>query len=303
VLTHQFYLAAQDVYRRARTAGHGDLAAETLAVRTMRLGRETRGPVALSRRLAVGRLLLHSSGMEAPPSPRVTRPVMFHQWTRQAFLHWRYRPDAVQQLLPPGLEVETFDGDAWVGLVPFLMRGVRAPGVPPLPWASTFPETNVRTYVRGRDGQSAIWFLSLDAARLPAVLAARATYWLPYYWSEMAVEPEGSCVRYRSRRRWPGPHGANCRLTLEIRDLLDSSELGPLDHFLTARHVLYAVVAGRLVYAHAEHPPWPLARAHVLELEEDLVAAGGLSAPEHSPLVHYSPGVSVRIGLWKPVPT
>lgn len=88
---------------------------------------------------------------------------------------------------PAGLTVETFDGSAWIGLTPFLMEGVRAPGVPAVPWLSRFPEINVRTYVRDGRGRSGIWFLSSDAARLPAVLAARASYRLPYFWSDMAV--------------------------------------------------------------------------------------------------------------------
>ena len=107
------------------------------------------------------------------------------------FLHWRYPPETVQALLPDGLEVETFDGVAWVGLIPFLMDRVRPRWLPPVPWLSRFPETNVRTYVRGPDGRTGIWFFSLDAARLPAVLAARVGFGLPYYWSEMSVRAMG----------------------------------------------------------------------------------------------------------------
>ena len=195
--------------------------------------------------------------MDAPPPPRVARPVMLHRWTHQTFLHWPYPPEVVQRLLPAELEVETFDGQAWVGLLPFLMEKVRVPGVPPLPWASRFPETNLRTYVSGPDGQSAIWFFSLDAARLGAVLAARATYWLRYCWADMAVEQDGARVRYRSSRRWPGPRGAHCRATIEVGDLLDSGHVTELDHFLTARYVLYTVIANRLAHAHAEHGAWP----------------------------------------------
>src|SRR5215213_6631443 len=154
--------------------------------------------------------------VRAPTTPRVARPVMRHRWTRMSFLHWSYPPGVVRGLLPPGLDVQTYDGRAWVGLLPFLMRGVRPPGVPSLPWISTLPETNVRTYVRGPDGQSAIWFFSLDAARLPAGLAARATYRLPYFWADMAVEEDGRCVRYRSRRRWPGRRGALCEAAIRV---------------------------------------------------------------------------------------
>jgi uncharacterized protein len=125
--------------------------------------------------------------MEAPQSPRVRRPVMYHHWTWITFLHWRYPPDTVQSKLPATVTVETCDGAAWIGVTPFLMRGVRVPGLPAVPWLSEFPETNVRTYVRDRLGRTGIWFLSLDAARLPAVLAARAGYALPYYWSDMST--------------------------------------------------------------------------------------------------------------------
>jgi uncharacterized protein len=236
--------------------------------------------------------------MDAPPAPRVARPVMLQRWSDLTFLHWRYDPGTVQALLPRGLEVETIGGAAWVGLIPFLMEGVRAPGVPALPWASRFPETNVRTYVRGPDGQAGIWFLSLDAARLPAVLTARATYGLPYFWSRMAVELDGGRVRYRSRRRWPGPSGARCAATVEPGGPYDPRELGALDHFLTARFVLFTVIGGRLAYAHAEHPPWPLARARLLALDQRMLEAGGLPPPRDPPLVHYSPGVSVRVGAW-----
>jgi uncharacterized protein YqjF (DUF2071 family) len=228
---------------------------------------------------------------------------MLHEWSTMTFLHWSYRPSVVQRLLPRSLEVESFDGRAWVGLLPFRMRHVRIPGLPAAPWLSQFPETNVRTYVRGPDGQSAIWFFSLDAARLPAVLAARTTYWLRYFWADMGVQEDGRRVRYHSRRRWPGSSGAACRAVVELDEPFEVGELGELDHFLTARYALYTVIAGRLVYAHAQHPPWPLARARVLDLEENLIEAAGLPAPQGPPLVHHSRGVPVRIGAWKPALT
>src|SRR6266508_4649338 len=219
--------------------------------------------------------------MPAPLAAAVRRPVMLQHWRRLTFLHWPYPPPAVQALLPPGLEVETFDGAAWVGLVPFLMDGVRPPGVPPLAWASRFPETNVRTYALGPDGRGAIWFLSLDAARLGAVLTARASYALPYFWSRMSVgsgappdpgvtgaagpAPAGPRVdrlAYRGRRRWPRPAGVGCAA------------------------------------ADAEHPPWSLHRARVVDLEQDLLEAAGLPRPDGTPLVHGADGVRVRIGAW-----
>jgi uncharacterized protein YqjF (DUF2071 family) len=227
---------------------------------------------------------------------------MLHHWRQLTFLHWRYPPATVQALLPPGLEVDTFDGDAWVGLIPFLMDGVRAPGVPALPWLSRFPETNVRTYVRGPDGRTGIWFFSLDATRLPAVVTARATYGLPYYWSAMAVREADAVLTYRSHRRWPGPPGdrpADCAAAVRLGAGMDA-EAGPLDYFLTARYRLYSTLAGRLIAADAEHPPWRLRRATVMHLRQSLIEAAGLPGPDGEPLVHASSGVRVRIGIWRP---
>ncbi|GGM63804.1 hypothetical protein GCM10011608_56400 [Micromonospora sonchi] len=223
---------------------------------------------------------------------------MYQEWRSLTFLHWRYRPETVQALLPPGLEVETWDGSAWVGLVPFLMRDVRPPLVPAAPWLSEFPETNVRTYVRDQRGRSGIWFFSLDAARLPAVLAARATYGLPYFWSRMRVHANGDRLDYRSRRRWPGPRGARCDAEVRIGAALSGVEVDPLVHFLTARYRLFSVFAGQIVAAEAEHPPWLLHHAEPLRLDENLLAVGGLPPPRGDVLAHASPGVRVRVGRW-----
>ena len=152
--------------------------------------------------------------MEAPPPPRIARPVMYHHWTWITFLHWRYPPAVVQRLLPPGLTAETADGAAWIGLTPFLMDRVRAPGLPAVPWLSRFGEVNVRTYVRDGHGRSGIWFFSLDAARLPAVLAARAGYWLPYFWSGISVAAAGHRIRYRCRRH--NTAGTRCDAEVEL---------------------------------------------------------------------------------------
>lgn len=237
--------------------------------------------------------------MEAPDPPRVHAPVMIHHWRWLTFLHWRYPPEAVQSLLPDGLTVETYDGSGWVGLVAFLMDGVRAPRSPAAPWLSRFPETNVRTYVRGPDGRTGIWFLSLDAARLPAVVTARATYGLPYFWSAMSVRRAGGEIRYRSRRRWPGPGGTRGDARVAPGPGWEPSALTERDHFLTARFRLYSTFRDRLVVAEAEHPPWSLRRAELRWLDQDLTAAAGLPAPDGEPLVHAADGVRVRVGRWR----
>jgi uncharacterized protein len=228
------------------------------------------------------------------PTP-VARAAMVHWWDELTFLHWRYPIAEVQRLLPHGLEVEARDGSAWVGLVPFVLR-VGLPGVRPVPWLSEFPETNVRTYVRSADGESGIWFFSLDAARLGAVVVARATYRLPYFWARMRVEHTGRSIRYASQRRWPGPRGAHCRVAVDIGDPFAADELTPLDHFVTARWALYSAPRSGLHHARAFHEPWPLHRATAMHVDETLLAAAGLSAPGGPALVHYSPSVRVRIG-------
>jgi uncharacterized protein YqjF (DUF2071 family) len=235
--------------------------------------------------------------MEAPPPPRVVRPVMYHQWNWITFLHWRYQPAMVQRLLPPDLTVETTDGVAWVGLTPFLMEGVRSPGLPAVPWLSRFGEINVRTYVRDRHNRSGIWFFSLDAARLPAVLAARVGYWLPYFWSDVSVRVTGGQLGYRCRRRRPG-RGARCDAEVAMGLPLTEAERDEAALFLTVRYRLFTMVAGRLAVAEAEHPSWPLCRAKVLGLDQNLLQRAGLPAPTGDPLAHASPGVPVRIGVW-----
>ena len=235
--------------------------------------------------------------MRASPPPRVARPVMYHQWNRITFLHWRYPPAVVQALLPSRLTAETIGGSAWIGLTPFLMEGVRGPGLPTVPWLSRFGEINVRTYVRDDRGRRGIWFLSLDAALLPAVLAARAGYWLPYFWSDVTVQVTGERIGYRCRRRWPDG-GARCDAEVRIGPPLAEPERDELAHFLTARYRLFTLIAGRLAAAEAEHPDWPLHQATVLALDQDLLPRAGLPPTPGEPLAYASPGVPVRIGMW-----
>jgi hypothetical protein len=226
---------------------------------------------------------------------------MYQTWSCISFLHWSYEPAVLWQLLPYRLRPQTFDGRAWVGVTPFLLEDLRTPVAPALPWFTSFPETNVRTYVVGPDGREGLWFFSLDAARLEPVLVARSTYALPYMWSAMTVERDGAIVRYRSRRRWPGPTPATSAITVEVGDPLGRGELGEFDHYLTARWQLYTTLGPLLARSNVEHEPWPLHRAVVRELESNLLTAAGLPAPEGEPLVHWSPGVHTRISAVRPL--
>jgi uncharacterized protein YqjF (DUF2071 family) len=216
---------------------------------------------------------------------------MRQTWNHVAFLHWPYDPAVVRPLIPRELELDLFDGAAWVGLVPFLVTGLTLPHSPAVPWLSRFPETNVRTYVTDPAGRRGVWFFSLDAARLAAVAGARAGYGLPYFWAKMRVRAGLQGVEYRSRRRFRRGHSD---LAITKGDAIgDQSER---DVFLTARFRLYTRRLGRTVCARVEHPQWPLHTARVLRLEDSLVREAGLPPPERDPLAHFAPRVDVRTG-------
>lgn len=226
------------------------------------------------------------------PEERVTRPVVCQRWQSLTFLHWTYEPGQVQRLLPDGLEVDTFAGAAWVGLTPFLLVDLRLACLPTIPRLLTYPETNVRTYVRDRQGVDGLWFFSLDVGSLANVVGARALYRVPYHWSAMRVE-DGPVVRYRSRRRTGAERPGH---DIVVRPGAPLEETHGLVDFLTGRWRAFTRLAGRFASVPVEHEPWPLCHAEVEALEEDLVAAAGLPAPEGPPLAHFSPGVNARLG-------
>lgn len=222
---------------------------------------------------------------------------MFQGWNSLTFLHWRYPPEVIRPLLPPRLQLDTFDGTAWVGLTPFIVTGLRPPGIPPLPWISRFPEMNVRTYVRGPDGEPGIWFFSLEADRLAAVVGARLSYGLPYRWARMRVRVRTGSVEYGSSRHF-GPGDAH--ITIHPGAPICADELA---RFLTARFRLYTiVVGGRLAFAQVEHPRWPLATATISRLQQNVFEHSGLPIATGEPLVHFSLGVHVRIGRLRLIP-
>jgi uncharacterized protein len=200
----------------------------------------------------------------------VERVAMRQTWRHLTFLHWPYSPEVVQRLLPRGLQVDICDNAAWVGLIPFTIYALGG--------RYRFPETNVRTYVIGPDGSRAVWFFSLDAARVVPVIGARVKYRLPYFWANMQVVPDGGVVRYNSRRRWPHSPEPITDVLVEPRARFRSEELMERDHFLTARYRLYTVIGKRLGYAQIEHAPWPLARVNVQGLRQTLIDAAGLPA-------------------------
>ena len=222
----------------------------------------------------------------------VRRAVMRQQWLDLAYVHWRYEPSVVQALLPAGLEVDTFDGAAWVGLIPFSMRRIGLPHGPAVPYLGSFAEVNVRTYVR-RDGVAGVWFFSLDVDRLLPAVVARTTYRLPYCWGATSHERQGDTLTTVVRRRWPGRVGQS-QLVIDMGERVIADDL---DVFLTARWGLFSQSLRGLRYAPVDHEPWPLRSGALIHVDEHLVQAAGLPAPLGAPHVRTSDGVSVRIGL------
>ena len=210
---------------------------------------------------------------------------MGQDWLRLSFLHWAYEPRLVRRLLPPDLTLDTFDGAAWVSLVPFLLR-VKIPRGPALPWIGVFPETNVRTYVRGPDGNSGIWFLSLDAPRRLAIWAARCTYRLPYRVAAMRMDCDERTRSYASLRMAGPGAGASSRVRVAVGEPIPAAELSALEHFLTDRWRLYARLGDGVGTAAVEHDRWSLRRAGVEDVDTRLVVAAGLPAPASEPLAH-----------------
>ena len=236
--------------------------------------------------------------------------IMTQQWRDLLFVHWSYEPDHVRQLLPEhlrdrGVELDTFEGRAYVGLVPFQMHDLRLRGFVPIPTTSHFPEINVRTYVTFR-GRPSVWFFSLDTSSLLATMTARIAFRLPYCFARASVtvtgEGDGAMYESRVERRWPDR--ATSSLVARIGAPIPPT---PLTDFLTARWGLVTTTGprrpatdrrrrGRFTFFGAiEHEPWPLHDASLVALDDHLVEAAGLAPGAGTPIVHYSPGVTTSI--------
>ena len=225
------------------------------------------------------------------PDP-IRRGWLRNDWHELTFLHWSYEPSVVQALLPDGLTVDTVDGRAWVSLVPFHMRRAGPSRLPPIPYVSGFWETNVRTYVVDSLGNRAVWFLSLDCARLPVVAFARWTIGFPYFWARMDLRVDGSRRTYRTRRRrWPRRPAATTSVVVDVGDEIEPDDL---DVFLSARWGTVARSFGRLWFHAVDHEPWTFHDATVVDLDDSAVAAAGLPAPVGDPIVRWAQPVHAR---------
>ena len=194
--------------------------------------------------------------------PDGRRPhLMYHRWESLLFLHWRLPAERIQATLPAGLTVDTYNGNAYLGIVPFFMRHVRPVGAPAVPWISHFLELNVRTYAYDRDGVPGVWFYSLDCNQPVAVIAARIMTGLRYMHAAMSAQ-RGEFIDYTCRRR-----GARETARYRYRSSGVAREADPesLEFFLLERYYLFAQRGGSLVRAQVTHAPY---RFRDAELEE-----------------------------------
>lgn len=244
--------------------------------------------------------LLHHTDHRPFPLPRV--PWSSKQnWHDLLFAHWEIPSTHIRPLVPGSLELDLFDGKAYVAVAPFTIAGIRARMGSPLPGLSGFLELNVRTYVR-HQGVPGVYFFSLDAASLPAVWGARAAYGLPYFYAGMAARVSGEWIKYESRRKsafnpknsLPAEFKGRYRPVSEPRQ----RQKNTLENFLVERYCLYAARRGKLIRAHIHHLPWQLQDAEA-EIEVNTITnVSGIELPGSKPLLHFSSFLEVLI--WWP---
>ena len=222
--------------------------------------------------------------------------VMRQIWHDLLFMHWVVPPERILRSVPPGLDLDLYDGQAYIAVAPFWMSGIRSRFLTPLPRLNRFPELNVRTYVRYKDVPG-VYFFSLDAGNRTAVWAARTAYSLPYYYAEMSVKSLGENYEYRSRRL-QDPLPAEFRGRYRPISLPRRRDPESLEYFLTERYCLYTLRDREICRAHIHHLPWPLQDAEA-EIElNTMTQASGIDLTGGRPLLHFARELEVLV--WWP---
>lgn len=225
---------------------------------------------------------------------------MRQTWYNLLFAHWPISPEVMRPLVPPQLQLDLYDGMAWVGVVPFGMTNVAPRYVPNIPGFSTFLELNVRTYVKAPAPEGAdpsvtkpgVYFFSLDAANALAVIGARTVFKLPYYNANMEMEEEmdeqAGRIHYRSRRSHSGAPPAEFVGSYEPVGEVYKSQFGSIDHWLTERYCLYTTSGDKVYRAEIHHLQWPLQPASAVISTNTMAAAAGIELPSQPPLLHFA---------------
>jgi hypothetical protein len=208
-------------------------------------------------------------------------------------MHWRVDEQSIRRLIPEGLDVDTYDGTAWIGVVPFRMSDVAPRGIPAIPGLSAFPELNVRTYVTRSGERPGVWFFSLDATNWLAVRAARRFFHLPYMDARIAIDRDQRKLHYRSERVHRGQSAAELAVAYCGEGDAFETQPGSLDHFLTARYCLYCQGGGHLFRGEIDHSPWQLQHARC-EVHHNTMTDGlGIELADEAPLALYSHRIDV----------
>lgn len=220
--------------------------------------------------------------------------VMYQTWSHLLFLHWELDPADIQRTLPKGLTVDTHEGKAWLGVVPFFMQNIRPRFLPAMPWVSNFLELNVRTYVHDEEGRPGVWFYSLDCNQPIAVWTARTFFRLPYHHANMQApltEP-GSFAYRKHRRGAPSASDFHYRLGTDAH----IAEPGSLEFFLVERYYLFANTRRGISSGQVHHVPYPIVEASVEQWDTRVLALNGFTEPNRAPdHICGSPGVDVLI--------
>ncbi len=225
--------------------------------------------------------------------------VMTQDWHDLLFAHWSVPAEELARHLPAGLELDLFDGRAWIAVVPFRMSGIRLRGLPAVPGLSRFPELNVRTYVRCQ-GRPGVYFFSLDAASAPAVAVARRWFHLPYFNARMSCdEVAPDAIRYKSERTHSGARPAELRGDYGATEPSRVYPAGSLEHWLTERYALFADAPdGSIRRGDIHHGPWELAPAWATFARNTMTGPLDLELPDEPPLLHFSR--LQRVVIWAP---
>jgi uncharacterized protein YqjF (DUF2071 family) len=231
--------------------------------------------------------ILQKQAHRQTPLPRGAW-VMHQSWRELLFAHWPIAVQTLRPLLPPALTLDTFEQEAWVGIVPFQMYDVCPRGVPALPWFSESPELNVRTYVTVQ-GVPGVYFFSLDAANPLFVSAARTLFSLPYFNARMRVEKQGDEMHYRSQRAHTGAPTATYEARYRPIGPVTYATPGSLPFWLTERYCLYTVdKRGQVFRVDIHHGPWPLQAAELETIDDTMARSHGILLPDTPPLLYYS---------------
>ncbi|OYW78212.1 MAG: hypothetical protein B7Z37_00460 [Verrucomicrobia bacterium 12-59-8] len=226
---------------------------------------------------------------EQPSRPHV----MLQRWEKLAFLHWRWDAVEIQRKLPPGLFVDTFQGEAWLAIVPFYMCGIRPRFCPAVPGISDFLELNVRTYVHDEQGRPGVWFYSLDCNQSLAVWTARTFFHLPYQNAQISAQVSDGCIDYRCQRR--GEAIESC-FRYRIAAVSQAAEPGSLAFFLAERYLLFSRTPGGIRCGQVFHTPYPLAETELERWDVNPLLQAGFTDPQRPPdHIIGSSGVAVRV--------